>query len=1053
MATRLERVVLELDDQFTPGTAKAAAAAVLLDKQLDRISGSGSRASVGLTSFRRESDRASSSIDKLSGRLGLAVRAVGAFGPALAPITTAAVPAIFGLTAALSATALGAGVVVSAFQGVGDAMKAADKAAIDPTTENLEAAKKAMDDLAPSAREAVKAMQAWKPLLNGIQESAADGFFPGYVEGLNELRSVAPIVERIFQRVADTAGDLFADGAAGLAGPEGREFLRFVKREAPAALETFGQAVFNVTSGVGDLIMAMDPLSDDFLSGLLDATERFSDWADGLTQSEGYAEFIDYVRETGPQVVETLGSLADAVLQIGEAAAPLGGPVLQGIELFADVVALIADSPLGPAIMAAVTATSALSLATKAFGPIAASSWLMAARGAQGYVAQMSAARTAMAGVGKGAGMLAGLTLATSDLGESMNVTNTAMLGTLGMMAAGPWGAGAGVVAGGFMDVKAGADAARASVQAFRDAINSGDLDAARASLDATKRSLQDFDTQKPIWDFILPGKNISLQIDTLSDVWARVSGARSEAAETAARGDQVIAMAADKAARAMGYASEADRERVDTLYALVDAQRASTNASLDLEQAELDLAEAVATNGVVVDKAGNALKGSEQAAIDSRRELVRTAEAWNQVNETAGQTPAQAQEMRRGLIQAAVDMGYSRGEARKYVNTLLDIPNTRPTEIDLETAAALSELRAFKTFYDSVRSKTVTITTQYGYKGKPSGGGKALDDLLLTPSQPGDFSSGGFTGLGGKHEPAGVVHRGEVVIPQELVRRDWSMLSSRYGHLPGFADGGMVGGPSPRGGSGRREEDEERKKSAKEIKAEREERRKARRERAIDRQEDVLRKAQAVLDDLIQSRDGLASTVTGSLRTDPFARTSAGGRRTKLDWRANLTSDINNATSFNTARKTLEKKGLDGGAAEALFASGDLAAMQQFAAMTPAEIAEYEALWLKRENLTGGAGRAAGQLVYGDDVSAARRVRDRERAELRALRRRPNRQQRRSARDNRRRGERRSAGGRSGGGGNGGGTQVDIWVQGDSSRDPWVMANETARRLAFEGG
>lgn len=33
-------------------------------------------------------------------------------------------------------------------------------------------------------------------------------------------------------------------------------------------------------------------------------------------------------------------------------------------------------------------------------------------------------------------------------------------------------------------------------------------------------------------------------------------------------------------------------------------------------------------------------------------------------------------------------------------------------------------------------------------------------------------FSSGGFTGFGGKHEPAGIVHKGEYVIPQEGVRR-----------------------------------------------------------------------------------------------------------------------------------------------------------------------------------------------------------------------------------------------------------------------------------------
>jgi phage-related minor tail protein len=58
-------------------------------------------------------------------------------------------------------------------------------------------------------------------------------------------------------------------------------------------------------------------------------------------------------------------------------------------------------------------------------------------------------------------------------------------------------------------------------------------------------------------------------------------------------------------------------------------------------------------------------------------------------------------------------------------------------------------------------------------------------------------FSEGGFTGDGGKHEPAGVVHRGEYVFSAETVQRlgagnlDRLHRSARKG----FADGGLVGG------------------------------------------------------------------------------------------------------------------------------------------------------------------------------------------------------------------------------------------------------------------
>lgn len=57
-------------------------------------------------------------------------------------------------------------------------------------------------------------------------------------------------------------------------------------------------------------------------------------------------------------------------------------------------------------------------------------------------------------------------------------------------------------------------------------------------------------------------------------------------------------------------------------------------------------------------------------------------------------------------------------------------------------------------------------------------------------------FSEGGYTGPGGKNEPAGIVHKGEYVLPQEAVARFGlaRLEAMRFGNLPGFADGGLVG-------------------------------------------------------------------------------------------------------------------------------------------------------------------------------------------------------------------------------------------------------------------
>ncbi|EES4824030.1 phage tail tape measure protein, partial [Escherichia coli] len=54
-------------------------------------------------------------------------------------------------------------------------------------------------------------------------------------------------------------------------------------------------------------------------------------------------------------------------------------------------------------------------------------------------------------------------------------------------------------------------------------------------------------------------------------------------------------------------------------------------------------------------------------------------------------------------------------------------------------------------------------------------------------------FATGGFTGTGGKYEPAGIVHRGEFVFTKEATSRIG--VGNLYRLMRGYAEGGYVGG------------------------------------------------------------------------------------------------------------------------------------------------------------------------------------------------------------------------------------------------------------------
>src|SRR5690606_9483924 len=114
-------------------------------------------------------------------------------------------------------------------------------------------------------------------------------------------------------------------------------------------------------------------------------------------------------------VADSLGKIGNALLQMIQAAAPLGGPILQALGSIADAFARIADSPLGTPIFTAVAALSALSLAANA--GTAAVTRLNGALLATGAAsARASSGMAALAGGPAGITALVGITNLTGGL-------------------------------------------------------------------------------------------------------------------------------------------------------------------------------------------------------------------------------------------------------------------------------------------------------------------------------------------------------------------------------------------------------------------------------------------------------------------------------------------------------------------------------------------------------------------------------------------------------------------------------------------------------------
>lgn len=113
--------------------------------------------------------------------------------------------------------------------------------------------------------------------------------------------------------------------------------------------------------------------------------------------------------------------------------------------------------------------------------------------------------------------------------------------------------------------------------------------------------------------------------------------------------------------------------------------------------------------------------------------------------------------------------------------------------QVSADISAAQGALATLQTQLDALKDKTVTVTVITKNEGGASGD--------FSSGAEGSFARGGYTGPGGKWQPAGIVHAGEFVHRQEVVRQPGALaFLARFNRIGmdalrrnGYAAGGLV--------------------------------------------------------------------------------------------------------------------------------------------------------------------------------------------------------------------------------------------------------------------
>jgi hypothetical protein len=772
-------------------------------------------------------------IDTSNDRTAWLAQSILALGPTLAPLGAAGIPIVTGLAAQMTVAATAAGTAALAFSGMGDALESVNDYQLEPTSENLAKMQIAMQKLGPDGAKFVRFLDDAGDKLSVLKMDARAGMLPGLEEGIDDLLVRLPQFRKIISSTAEAMGELGASAGKALGGERFDAFFKYLKNEAKPLLLDMGHTFGFFAEGLANMLVGFAPLSDDFSNGLAGMAESFAEWSRTLEDNESFQALIDYVQESAPKALDLLGSIIDAFVQLVEAAAPVGDVMVPILSAFFDIIALIADTPLGPILIGMAAATSiygrAAALATittKGLGTAISKNLLpglgKVQAGFGGAVPGISNFTRAIGPAAAGAGLFA---LSMSDVDEKMGLSNTTMGAMAGLMVGGPWGAALGAGAGLLLDAGAANDDLKDATLAATEAIESQNralMEQSRSELitqlvdaqsmdnpiDALGR-LADLDWGRPldagpsigsVNDGLFTFSESGTEAERVLAVLNEELGLAPDNTDKVTTSYDKATTAAENFARSVSEVNDALSGRAtmrDYEQALDDfTARATKRAEIlgELSEAQADLRDAdtkaeresalerIASLREQAAELENSLDVGTQAGRDTEAALDAIAQNANDVAETLTGLDRKKflKSAREAFIDAAEQAGLSEKAAKDLADELIATGRVHAKpKITVDADGAISIIGSVKAGIAGIHSKTVTI--------RAVGTG-------LGPQE--DYATGGWTGSGGKYEPAGIVHRGEFVVPAPYAAQDRAMLESRY--LPGYAKGGYVERATP---------------------------------------------------------------------------------------------------------------------------------------------------------------------------------------------------------------------------------------------------------------
>lgn len=245
--------------------------------------------------------------------------------PALVPVIASATAA----TLALGSAFMAAGVGIAGFGAV--------------AVSNLKAVFEGTGNLTAAQQEARDNLEGFKSYWSSFAKEFEEPVLNSFNSSLTFLKSLLDLSKPAIQGASKAVESLLESLNKSMGTSQVQAFFEYIGNTAQGHIESFGKIAGNSLLGFMNLMVAFAPLADSVMQGLVNMTSSFAEWTATLSKSAAFQNFISYVQENGPKVLELIGNLGSIIISLGTALAPLGKYALDFLNNLTGLAAALVD--------------------------------------------------------------------------------------------------------------------------------------------------------------------------------------------------------------------------------------------------------------------------------------------------------------------------------------------------------------------------------------------------------------------------------------------------------------------------------------------------------------------------------------------------------------------------------------------------------------------------------------------------------------------------------------------------------------------------------------